>query len=1063
MKNRQSFTTLAPKIALAVGLLLAGGNAAAYAAAEPEPQQAAVNRQVVSGVVTDETGEPLIGATVQIKGTKTAMATDIDGNFKLTSPVPDPVLVVSYVGCQTQEVAVKGRSEINITLAPSSEALDEVVVTALGIKRQTKALGYSVQDVKGDMLTEARENNIVNSLSGRIAGLQISSSGSGSAGSSRIIIRGNNSLGGNNEPLVVVDGVPINNGNGASGTNQWGGTDGGNGMNDINPDDIESISVLKGAAAAALYGARAGNGVLMITTKKGSEKKGLGVTFNQNVMIERPLTKPEMQNVYGQGTNGVYSGGTGLSWGPRMDGELYTDWTGQERPFTAYDNDVMDYLKTGVTTTSTVEAGYTADQGSFRATASYQYMDGVVPSNIHDKFNLNLRGTINLTKNLQFDAKVNYIKSKKRNLPELGASADGVMRNYLIMPRSVHYSDLAAKYDEYGNALRWMEDPSSLLNPYIAEDQKRETHRDRFIGFVSLNWDITPWLSVKVRHGEDFYWNGSTSRTTSKYPLGAYTGYGAFSISSSVHRERNSDALITLKQDNWWGSKFSGSLSFGGNLMYTHSESLSEGSGKLEVPDAYYIANGTAISASNSQSNKAVNSLYGLLSLSYGNWLYVDVTARNDWSSTLPKNHCSFFYPSVGVGLVISDLLREEFKVPVAKWISFAKLRASYAEVGNDTSPYAINNDYSVFNITPSGTLKGSVVKEVYPLTTLKPENIKSTELGVDFRAFNNRLTFDFTWYKKNATNQILTLPVTKTTGYSSRRINAGNIQNRGVEIVLGGTPVEIRDFTWNANINYTLNRNKIIELHPDAPVYVLGKWEFAQVIAREGGSYGDIIGYRYIRNENGTPILDAQGLPTRTDNMDNDNPLGNYLPKWTGSMNNTFRYKDFSLGFLLDLRVGGDIYMNSLAVGAAQGTTIQSLEGRDEWYAGTGGYIPYGVVEEVDAAGNVIYVPNTMPVNPQEYWSRVRTFGERHVYDGTNLRLRELTFGYSMPKKLLAKSPFTGVKLSFVARNLWIIYSRIPGGYDPESIVSTGNAGGVEHYSFPTMRSFGFNLNVSF
>lgn len=1061
MKKRQVLSSLAPKVVLVAGLMAGMTIPAAFA--NPEPQQSVASVQVVKGTIIDEEGEPLIGATVQIKGTKVAIATDIDGNYELKSPVKNPVLLVSYVGCASQEVATNGRNVVNVTLSPSSENLDEVVVTALGIKRQTKALGYSVQDVKGDALTEARENNIVNNLSGRIAGLQISSGGSGSAGSSRIIIRGNNSLGGNNEPLVVVDGVPINNSNGGSSNNQWDGTDHGNALNDINPDDIESVSVLKGPAAAALYGARAGNGVLMITTKKGVEKKGLGVTFNSNVMVETPLTKPEMQNVYGQGTNGEYVAGNNLSWGPKMEGQMIVDWTGEERPFVAYDNDIMDYLTTGVTTTQTLEAGYTGDRGSFRSTMAYQYMDGVVPTNHNDKFNLNLRGTMNLAKNLQFDAKVNYIKSTHRNTPQLGGAGDGVMKNYLLMPRSIHYSDLADTYDEFGNVRRWNNDKSNVLNPYVVEDNKKKRSRDRFIGFLSLNWDVTDWLSIKLRHGEDFYWTNTDSRTMAAYPIGEFVGSGAYSITKAFARERNTDALITAQKDNLFGSKFSGLISVGGNLRYNSSNSTFVGSGALEIPDFFFIKNGKSITASNDISEKAVNSLYGFAQFNYGNWVFLDVTARNDWSSTLPKQNRSFFYPSVGGGWVITDMLRQEFKVNVPQWFSFGKVRASYAEVGNDTSAYQINNSFSYKEIIFGNPIKGSYVSEVHKLATLKPELIKSVELGFDARFFDNRLGIDFTWYKKNATNQILSLPVTKASGYSSRKINAGNIQNSGIEVVLSATPVRTRDFTWNTNINYTLNRNYIKELHEEVDVYVLGKYEFAQVVSNEGGTYGDIVGYRYKRNPEGAIIVDENGLPLREESMNTKEPLGNYLPKWTASWNNSLTYRDFTLGFLLDLRVGGDIYMNSLAQGAANGTNILSLDGREEWYAGTGGILVDGVQETIGANGETIYVPNTTYANPQEYWSRVKNIGERHVYDATNLRLRELTLGYNLPKKVLAKSPFTSVKLSFVARNLWILYSNIPGGYDPETVVSTGNAGGIEHYSFPTMRSFGFNLNVSF
>lgn len=1063
MNKRQHLTSMAPKLLLALGMMMSCGTFAAFAAAEPAPQQSAHAATVIRGTVVDEEGEPLIGATVLIKGTKTAIATDFDGNFELRTTEKNPVLQVSYVGCKTEEFAVKGQGNVKITLSPSSENLDEVVVTALGIKRQAKALGYAVQDLKGEAITEARENNIVNSLSGRFAGVQVSGSGSGSMGSSRIIIRGNNSLGGNNQPLIVVDGVPVNNSNGGSGSSEWGKSDSGNGLNDINPDDIESISVLKGAAAAALYGTRAGNGVIMITTKSGVDKKGMGVTFNSNVMVERPLKNPMMQNAYGQGTNGQYAPANNLSWGPKMEGQLITDWTGKEREFLPYDNDVMDYLTTGVSTTNTLEAGFNGEKGSFRTTLSYNYIDGVVPTNHDDRFNMNIRGTINLTKNLQFDAKVNYIKSKQRNTPQLGSASESVMRNYLLMPRSVHYSDMAPLYDEYGTALRWNNDPTNLLNPYIAEKNVHFNARDRFIGFVSLNYKIFDWLSVKVRHGEDFYWTSYENRITAAYPIGTYTGHGSFYTSNSYHRERNSDALITLNKDNWFGSLFSASLSVGGNLMYSHSHGSDIASGPLEVPDAFYIGNGTSITAGNSVSNKAVNSVYGLASLSYGGWAFVDITARNDWSSTLPKDNCSFFYPSVGAGLIVTDLLRNEFKVQVPTWLSFGKLRASYAEVGNDTSPYSLYNQYSVFNIVPGGSIKGSVVSEVAALSTLKPELIKSTEIGFDLRFFNNRLGVDFTYYKKNATNQILNIDVSKTSGFSKRKINAGNIENHGYEVMLTATPVQTKDFAWNASINYSLNRNIIKELHPEVSVYVLGSYEFARVVAREGGSYGDICGYRYRRSPDGQILVDANGLPLRESSMSNDLPIGNYLPKWTGSMNNNFRWRDFNLGFLLDLRVGGDIYMNSLAQGAVTGTNILSLEGRDAWYAGTGGILVDGVQQVIGEDGTTSYVPNTTYCNPQEYWSRVKDFGERHVYDGTNLRLRELTFGYTMPAKVLKKTPFTNLKLSFVARNLWIIYSKVPGGYDPETVYSTGNAGGIEHYSFPTMRSFGCNLNVSF
>lgn len=444
----------------------------------------------ISGVIKDDTGEPVIGANILVKGTNNGVITDPDGRFNLKISQANAILVVSYIGYLSQEIPVGSQRTFTIVLHPSTEHIGEVVVTALGIKRETKALGYAVQEVKGESLTEARENNVLNSLSGKLAGVQISRSGNGEGGSSRIVIRGNNSIAGNNEPLVVVDGVPVNNFNsGTSGIDQWGGSDGGNGLSDINPDDIESISVLKGAAAAALYGARAGNGVLMITTKKGSKAKGLGITWNSNVMMETPLIKPEMQNQYGQGTNGIFDANSNYSWGAKMEGQMLKDWTGQERPYSPYDNDITDFLGTGVTTTNTLEANAVNEKTSFRGTLSYQRMDGIIPTNYQDKYMLNLRSTVNLSKKLSLDAKVNYVKQRGWNRPQLTGSPENIMANYLMMPRNVHYSDMVGGVDEDGVVKRWTTDEANyVLNPYYTTDfNKNNNQRDRFIGFLALH------------------------------------------------------------------------------------------------------------------------------------------------------------------------------------------------------------------------------------------------------------------------------------------------------------------------------------------------------------------------------------------------------------------------------------------------------------------------------------------------------------------------------------------------------------------------------------------------
>lgn len=1056
MKRMSNRTHSFPRFLLTMGVMISLGIGPMYAALSPneteQVQQTSGNIQV-HGTVVDENGDPVIGASVMVVGMQIGTSTDLDGQFILKEVKNGATLQISFIGYKT--INVKATSErLNIRLTPNTENLDEVVVTALGIKRQTKALGYAVQEIKGNSITEARENNIVNSLSGKFAGVQVTGSGNGSMGSSRIVIRGNSSISRSNEPLIVVDGVPMDNFTGSSGLTEWGSSDSGNGLSDINPDDIESISVLKGPAAAALYGTRAGNGVVMITTKNGSDKKkGLGVTWNSNVTIETPLMKPEMQNLYGQGTNGVYNPNGTLSWGPKMEGQTLTDWMGDESAYKAYDNDLGGLLRTGIATTQTLEAGYNTDAGSFRGTVSYQHIDGIVPSNYQDKWNINLRNTLKLSNRLSVDMKVNYIKNKQKNTPDVGASPTSIMSNYLMMPRNIHISDMKPVFDADGKLRRYTEEEQHyVINTFFNPENEKVTMRDRLIGFISLNYDITDWLTLKLRHGEDVYWGQGDSRITSKSPWNTgVQGSGSYTVWSSKTRERNSDFLVTASKDNWWKSKISGSLSFGGNMLFRQTESMTENSGKLNVPDFFAISNGTQQSMERYLSKKAINSLYGLLQLNYGNWIFLDATARNDWSSTLPKKNRSFFYPSIGLGWVVSDMLTS-YGAKMPEWFTFAKVRGSYAEVGNDTDPYSLSAVYSFYNVTAE--TMGTTVSSWLPLANLKPENIKSVELGVDLRFLHNRLGIDLSWYKKNATNQIIGLPTSPSSGYNSRTINAGNIQNTGVEVVLTGTPIQTRNWEWNATINYTKNTNKIKELHSDLKVYEMATTSYVNIVAREGGNYGDLVGRRFERNDKGEIIVGENGLPKYSETVDSDNPIGNYLPKWMGSMTNTIRWKNLSVGFMLDLRVGGDIYVNSLARSAEYGTAKMTIEGRDEWYAGTGGFVFPGVTEDGQ--------PNTVAVNPQEYWSHMKNASEYWVYDGTNLRLRELTIGYTFPKSVLAKTPFTSLKVSLVGRNLWIIHSKIP-GFDPESSISTGNAGGFEYASLPTLRSFGLNLNVSF
>lgn len=1019
---------------------------------ESRQSQAIKQRKIiVSGIVKDEDGEVLPGVSIVIKDTQTGTISDGNGRYSIDVSSGSTILVFSCIGFKTEEIKVNNRTDIDVTLKYDVKLMDDVVVTALGIKRETKSLGYGVQEIKGNALTEARESNVLNSLSGRLAGVNISQSGNGPMGSSSIIIRGNNSITGNNSPLIIVDGVPLDNFSGGA-ENEWGdGADRGNGLADVNPDDIESVSVLKGAAAAALYGSRAGNGVIMITTKTGSKKKGLGINYTTNLMFEKPLTKLKMQNQYGQGSNGVFGADSNYSWGAKMDGQEVTDWTEKKCPYSAKDNSFNDFLETGVTLNNSISVNTATDKVAVLGNVSYMNYNGVVPGNRANKLNMSLRTTFNLLDNLSLDVKINYVNQNNKNRPKLTGNPENPVVNYLIMPRSVHYSDLEGGADQYGNLKRWTTQENNYIqNPYWTSNyNKNNDSRDRFFGFSSLQYQPLEWLSIRLKSGMDMYWNKEEQRYSAGTPFWNLSETGSYRKADSSFKEMNNEALITARQNEWWGSKFSGNIGAGGNMMYRKTQNTSANAGKLAVPD-FHTVNGAATTLTDIKSEKAINSIYALAQISYDNWVYLDLTARNDWTSTLNPDSRSFFYPSAGLGWVISDMLRN-YNVALPQAISFIKLRASYAEVGNDTDPYSLLETFSVYNML--GDINAASPSTIRQLYELKSELIKSTELGFDFRFFNDRLGIDFSWYKKSATNQIINLPVSSTTGKKTRIINAGQIDNKGIEIILRGTPVQTRDFTWDVTLNYARNKNGIKELHPQNKSIILGSTGLVNVTATESGSYGDLYSKTvYKRNEQGKILIDAGGLPI-TENSTELN-LGNYNPKWTGSIANDFKYKNFSLGFLIDIRWGGKIFAGSLSKAAEYGTGEMTLAGRDEWYAGTGGIIADGVHEDG--------TPNTTAVNPQAYWNTVKNISEEFIYSTSAIRLREVTFGYTLPQRFLTKTPISSAKISLVGRNLWLIKNDLP-GIDPESSFSTGNAQGIEYASMPSFRNIGFNLNVTF
>lgn len=1053
MKNKSIRVIQLTLIFMLVGLLSVSANS--YSAPGQSVMQAGQQKSV-NGKVTDSSGEAIPGASVVVKGTTVGTSTDVDGNFNLPLPANATTLVVSFVGMKSTEVVIGGQSTINVTLESDFMAVDEVVVTALGIKREKKALGYSVQDIKGDDLAQAKETNVVNSLSGRIAGVQVIKSGNGIGGSSKITIRGNSSLTGNNQPLIVVDGIPMD--NFVGGGSEWSGTDYGSGIADINPDDIESISVLKGASAATLYGNRAGNGVLLITTKKGAVRRGAGITVTSNLTIENMLTYPELQNEFSQGTEGGYVIDSSSSWGEKITGQTVDYWTGEKRQLAADKNGFKDFLNTGLTSTNTVSFDRAVDDNAVRISLTHMDSKGMTPNEELKRTSFMLRGSTKLgeQKRWTLDSKINYIRSVGYNRPTLGINQSNIFYNMYLIPRSVFIKDLDPPTKPDGTRRWYAPEDVPTQNPYwVIKNDLKEDVRDRFLGFMSIKYDFTDWMNLELKYGADLY---SLQLENTLKSGGIVRPSGAYSVSTQTFLEGNASSLLNLFKSNIFDSDFDASMTIGTNFMHRKSQTIRGNSDNLVIPDIYAISNGIKPTVGHDREEKKVNSLLGSAQLSYKEFLFFDFSFRNDWTSTLSPDNWSFFYKGYTLGLVVDEML-EKYNAKLPDFVTFAKLRASYAEVGNDLPPYQLYNTYSIgsnffdYKTVGSGsTLFNSAVDN---------ELIKESEFGLDLKFFNNRVGLDFTYYKKNAVNQLLNLPVPAETGYANKKINAGDIQNKGVELMMYGDILRSpQGLNWRVVLNFAKNKNTVEELAEGIEQYALGGSEHVNVFATAGGNYGDIWGRKFNRVTDETSpffdkiIVDANGLPTRTNAKF---LLGSQQPDWMGGISNELSYKNLSLRMLIDVRKGGDIYSGTSAAMYLSGTAKETA---------ANDRADFVVENSVISDGSGGYVENTKAVKPQHYWARVAGrdgAAERFIYDGSNVRLREVTLTYQFTNKLLNKTPFTKATFSVVGRNLWLIHSNLP-GIDPESVYGTNsNAYSLETGPPPTTRSFGFNLTLGF
>lgn len=1050
----------------------------------------------------------LAGVSVSVRGTTTGTITDANGDYSIAVEDGTDALVFSFVGMTTREISLGSATRIDVVMQTADINLDEVVVTALGISREKKALGYSVQDLSGEELSESREVNIVNSLSGKVAGVSVTGSSGNMGGSSRILIRGASSVNGKNQPLFVVDGVPFDN----SGFNNLntergaGGYDYGNMAQDINPNDIESISVLKGPSAAAIYGSRAANGVILISTKKGQGRKGIGVSINSGVTFEQVAVLPRYQNTYGGGGENIFGGsdwhttalidgteynvvdfGVDESWGPKFDGQMVLHWDSFDawdtenylvpREWKAPGADVNSFFETGTTFTNNVALDGGNEDARFRLSYTNIALDGYMPNSSLDRNTITLNGSTKLGEKLEAFGSLTYVKNKALGRASTGYDSNNIMQKFnqwgqrqLDMDRLSNYKNPDGSMRTW-NRTSWDDaTPAFADNPYWTRYMNyQEDQRDRYYGNAGIHWTITDWLSLQAKVNQDQY----TFTQKERVAIGSQKP-SKYEENHRSNMERNSEFLFLLDKD--LTDNLFLHASFGGNRMYwEYHRNSAVTKGGMAIPDNYSVINSVAPPASDQLSKqKAINSLYGNASLGYRRLVYLDMTLRNDWSSTLPANNNSYLYYSLASSFVFTELDLFE-NMP---WFTFGKLRAGYARVGNDTEPYKLDNYY----VQP---LDG---EDKYPYhywgynalysvpntlnnPDLKPETTSSMEFGADLKFFQNRLGVDFTYYDMSTTDQIINIRVPSATGYAYKLMNAGEITNRGMELMLSLTPVKIRNaFQWDIVANWSRNRNQVVSLAPGVDNYQLAYGPFnVTVNAYVGETYGALMGTDFIYDREGNKVVNASGRYLSS----GVKVIGHVLPDWTAGITNTFRFKGIDFSFLIDIRQGGQYFSTTHMWGMYSGIleeTARPTSGGNT--IREDGIIIDAMAAAYDGDGNVIYNEDgTAQVSGK---NDVNTYGiqwavdhysgpaAQNVFDASYVKLRDVRIGYTLPDRI--KGPFQSIRISAFGKNL-AIWGTDKGNphVDPENTTSSGNIQGLEGGALPSLRQFGLNLSFKF
>jgi TonB-linked SusC/RagA family outer membrane protein len=1084
----------------------------------------------VTGIVTSaDDGQALPGVTVQLKETSIGTVTDIDGKFKLPEVTPESILVFSFVGFEPMEITIGDKLTINVQLSTTAEQLEEVVVTALGITRQKREIGYSTEKIDASVVIESKAQNVIGAITGRSAGVQVSQADGVEGGSTRIIIRGNNNIGNNsnNQPLIVVDNIPYENNPGL--TNIGRGQDWGSAINDLNAYDIESMTVMKGGAASALYGSRGANGVVFITTKRGNKQKGLGVTYNFDYKITEPYRYREVQNTYGHGGPisftpptfpmsgdtllypGIYGNenliinedgetsstsaefgyyGSSVSWGPKMEGQMVKWWDGQMRAYSPQPDNLEMPYNTGHTTTHNISATGGGDKGTMRVSITRQDNKPIVDNSNYDRTTINLGANLKVSQKLMADVSLSYINYNRLNSPMLGEDWSSFNKGFLYSwPRS--YQGIDKENYQYPDGSQNPQEgyPFYYISPTLwwsYYNNNTTLKRDKYLGALTLTYDITPWLNALGRVGRDFTTEQYETRNKPIDVIGLQNGYYANSLSRNIGD--NYDFILNAYKDKIFNSKFDVKFTAGASRWNRDDYYINGHSGIWYYPNMYTFFNYTENTYYTDANNntvvqtfgnsagsmvpgegivrKRINSVYGFVNLAYSNYLFMDLTGRNDWSSTLPEDNNSYFYPSLTLSFIASDAFKFQERLP---WMNFLKIRGGIAQTATDADPY-LNTFY--YNTSQFGGDQVSDFPATIPPIELKPQRVNAYEAGLNLGFLDNRIDFDFTYYYLYSFDQIIpNLPVPVSSGASNIMTNEGVLTNQGIEIILNGYILQKKDLLLKSGINFARNRNKVVSLGGDADTYLLADiWGLngPAMILREGDDYGTISGYDYIYDENGNRVVNEAG--TKYLMTDTRVPIGNASPDFIAGWNTVLTYKGFKLGMLIDTKWGGDIYCGSYVISLQTGQSPETLIERE------GGGLPY-----TDPDGNISNIgiildgvhedgtPNTTVVhyyykylpNAGGWGHFVSTPG---IIENTWVKMREISLAYTIPQKLISKTKvFQNLTLSITGRDLFYIYTTLPDKINPEGIMGSGNAQGFEWASYPGTRSVIFGINAAF